>query len=145
MGLFSSGGADGCNAILGFGLSQFNDICGAVYSVKASLNDENLKTASAAFERICTLGFPENPGPFKRLGAFAILSQIWPFFTVTHVIEGRTESPEELEIIWQPRIIVWILPIFAAALEISGQEPSISQLVLPTPHFQVEFIAYLGI
>jgi hypothetical protein len=48
-------------------------------------------------------------------------------------------------LIWGARLVVWALPAIAAVLEtgIEDDGPGVGDVLLPTPHFQVEFIAYL--
>lgn len=145
MGLFTSGSDDFAKgrALLDTAIRRFNDISGAAYSVLASVNEENLRECCRAFDRIAQLGFPPEPGPFKRLGAFAILSQAYQPFGISASVPERP-LPPHADLIWPARLVVWTLPVFAASLELNDDAgPSIGDVLLPTPHFQVEFIAYL--
>ena len=142
MGLFSSNAADIENGrkMLQYAISSFNATPGTAYGVTAALNTGNLEKCCELFLAISSIGFPADPGPFKRLGAFATLTQAYPVFEISH---NLYQEVPDLAAIWQPRIAVWTLPIFAAVLEVDGEPRCIDDLVLPTPHFQVEFIAYL--
>lgn len=139
MGLFSSKQTDSGLETFRFALKRFNDIPGSVFAVSATMDEGNLRHCVDAFDRISKLGFPNDPGPFKRLGAFALLSQIWPPFSVRGTIP--TSAPTLIE--WGPRLSVWALPVFASKMEIEGVGNLIGDLTFPTPHFQVEFIGYL--
>lgn len=145
MGLFTSGLDDFAkgSALLATGLKRFNDITGQAYAIEVEIHEENLRSCCAAFDRIAKIGFPEQPGPFKRLGAFAVLAQAYAPFLVKSNQLARV-LPENADIVWGARLVVWTLPVFAASLELNNDNgPSIGDVLLPTPHFQVEFIAYL--
>lgn len=146
MGLFSSGADDAATGlrILNVGLRRFNGSVGIAYGVEVLIDEKLLAECSAVFERITAIGFPPDPGPFKRLGAFATLAQVFRPFVIKPSIEASI-LPPETEIVWGARLVVWLLPVFAGALEINHDDngPGIGDILLPTPHFQVEFIAYL--
>lgn len=139
MGLFTQDSSDfnEGHRLLDLALRRFNDIPGLAYSIKASILPNNLQKCCEAFKRVSVLGFPNDPGPFKRLGAFSVLSQVWPPFQVDPA------DTTDTNLIWGPRLVVWFLPVMAAALEFDDDGPCIRDMLLPTPHFQVEFIAFL--
>jgi len=143
MSLFSQDGNNLSSGkeIITCAATEFNNRPGYAYSVEACLNEDNLEKCCTAFEAFRKLGFPSDPGPFKRLGSFAVISQIWsPFeFTPTH----KSAACDQLHLVWGPRLTVWALPFLSRAIEINGDGPCIEEFSLPTPHFQVEFITYL--
>ena len=141
MGLFSSDHGDVVGRkMLDVAIRRFNGVPGLAFSVDASLHEQNLRQCCDTFRRVSHLGFPDDPGPFKRLGAFACFAQAMPLFNVKNAL--GPDIPDILAI-WLPRLVVWTLPVFAAALEVDGEARCIDDFVLPTPHFQVEFIGYL--
>jgi hypothetical protein len=144
MGLFTSDADDSKRGeeIIRVALKRFNSVSGAAYSVSAEVDSDNLEKCCAAFKRIKKLGFPDAPGPFKRLGAFAALAQAWSPFLVTPI--HHTAEDPNFELIWGARLVVETLPGFAAVIELGGKTGHfIRNSLLPTPHFQVEFIAFL--
>ena len=143
MGLFTQNGQDAQvgRDLLSYGLRRFNDICGNVYSVQAQLDESNLAKCCETFTGFSAQGFPSDPGPFKRLGGFCVLSQQWNPFNISATLPSV--ACDDFDLIWGPRLAVWMLPIMSAALVMDDSTPCIEELVLPTPHFQVEFIAYL--
>lgn len=142
MGLFSedSHDLDIGEHLLSLIAKRFNSLSGYAYSVSITANRRSLENCCFAFRRITELGFPQDSGPFKRLGAFAILCQ--EFFPFDVTIESRPDE-FDAEVIWAPRVAVWSLPIFAESLSINADRSFLHSFTLPTPHFQVEFISYL--
>src|SRR5262249_8485121 len=101
MGLFSTESADvsADASLLRPALKLFNETCGTAYSINVELNAENLKVCGDKFQEIIPQGFPSEPGPFKRLGAFCILSQIWCPFNFTKNSGTPNMTTEEL-LLW---------------------------------------------
>lgn len=83
----------------------------------------------------------EGPGPFKRLGSFAILNQYTPCF---ELFDAASKNPlsEGPRVIWSARVLLWLLPHYAAALRMDG-EPLRLSVGLPTAHFQADYLGYL--
>lgn len=81
------------------------------------------------------------PGPFKRLGAFAVLNQYRPSFRLFDHASGRPLDAKELAL-WVPRVTLWLQPFYGSALTM-GQGRFRLPLGCPTPHFQVDLIGYL--
>ncbi len=82
-----------------------------------------------------------NPGPFKRLGAFAVLNQYAPCFQLWEARSGRPLDADALAL-WVPRVTLWLQPFYGSSLTVGGRRLSVD-LGCPTPHFQVDLIGYL--
>jgi len=117
-------------------LQQFNDIAGAAYGVSCVLEEGAVESLSLLYSNIP--GLPESPGPFKQLAAFSVLSQEVKLFRFEPSVEDA-----QLDIRWNARISLWCLSSIALTLRLNGDYHPIIVPVLPTPHFQAEFVNHL--
>lgn len=144
MGLFSKSSQSSIKnglAAIEPALDRFDLFVGRKYGVKVSVDQRALKKCCETFLKFSEMGFPEVPGPFKRLAGFAVLSLNFNAFRFKDAL--RIEPKQPLEIIWGPRVVVWILPALAESMSINGDKSLLRAFDMPTRHFQVEFIGML--
>ncbi len=110
---------------------------GSLWDVPSEFNAENYANCCLLADKVWS-SLPGLPGPFKRLGAFAVLAQDFPPFSLA----DGTEEPDP-QALWRPRLAVWALPYFALAISINQEPAGRVRFHLPTPHFQLEFLALL--
>ena len=146
MGLFTNDPATNFVAgrkVVDLAIRRFNDIPGTAYNVRAELDEERLLTACETFEKFAKIGFPENPGPFKRIAGSAVLLQHEKYIRFYHDTLSNTDlGDDEFHHLWNPRFAIWMSSIFAGVIRLDSGS-NIGQFKLPTPHFQVEFISFL--
>lgn len=129
--------------LLAKSVQSFNDAPGSAYSIIASLNTEALEVACGVFDRLAE-NLPESPGPFKRLAGLTILAQCHDLFLFEREVRsGLPALTAEDHIVWAPRIAIWAIGDFAEAIAVNGNPEFLRAFEMPTPHFQVEFIALL--
>lgn len=119
--------------------SHFNDVVGNAYGIHVSLCDNSIESLSERYREVAKLGIPDRPGPFKQLAAFAVLSQEFDLFAY----EAGPQQEPDLQIAWTPRLALWSLTGLSKALSLNGTSHPLLNPVLPTAHFQAEFINHL--
>jgi len=139
MGLFAPRASSSVAAgkkVLGRALFDFNQVIGRCYFTRIELKKAGLVECCRAFDRIAKLGFPDQPGPFKRMAGFAVLSQQFDLWDI------QCTDPSD-KILWRPRIALYSLPAIAEAIVINEHSRLLKAFDMPTRHFQVEFIGLL--
>lgn len=146
MGLFSS--TDTTNdeklgkSFASYVAGYFNDYCTPGTNVLIEPNLDGLRLASKTFDEVVALGFPD-PGPFKRMAGFAVISQVYDLFEVIKDGPEYDDDTLPVELRWLPRITIFALPYFSFLCEVGSSKDLLEAKLLPTPHSQVEFINYL--
>jgi hypothetical protein len=127
----------GCR-ILELAARRFNDIPGSAYSVEIVSDRNAILRACETFRSIVSLGFPKNPGPFKRLAGVAVRCQHLRIASVAKNFADNADATEVLWNAWSPRFALWAVEFMAPLLKLDNgtQVPAFH---LPTPHCQVEF------
>ena len=128
--------------LLAYGLAKWNAQPGAIWNIlgewDAGVWREQGSREVRIFDGDRSL---KQPGPFKRLGAFAVLNQYWPSFRLRDSRNGQLLSPEAMAL-WAPRLTVWLLPFYGRGLAMNGNSLSL-KVECPTPHFQADLIGHL--
>jgi len=132
----------GTEQLLMHGLEKWNHQPGGLWNIHCEWDAEawqDLKVREAQIfdGRRCLA----NPGPFKRLGAFAVLNQYAPSF---RLLDARSRQPLDADALalWVPRVTLWLQPFYGSSLAVAGRRLSVD-VGCPTPHFQVDLIGYL--
>ncbi len=115
---------------------HFRESSGNAYGIICDVAKGSCEQLSSLYSRIG--GLPDSPGPFKQLAAFAVLTQEVRLFNF-----ATRDSTEDLDVVWNPRLTLWCLSAVATTLRLNGNHHAIVVPVLPTPHFQAEFINHL--
>jgi len=132
----------GTEQLLAYGVDKWNHQPGELWGIKCEWDADawrELKAReSGIFDGIRTLA---QPGPFKRLGAFAVLNQYRPSFQLRDRANNRPLDGKALAL-WVPRVTLWLQPFYGSGLTMNQRRLNL-QLGCPTLHFQVDLIGYL--
>jgi len=132
----------GTERLLAHGLAKWNHQPGELWGIGSEWDAgawTSLKTRETGiFDGKRSLA---HPGPFKRLGAFAVLNQYQPSFRLWDRANGRPLDAQALAL-WVPRVTLWLLPFYGSGLTLN-QRPLNLRFGCPTLHFQVDLIGYL--
>ena len=128
--------------MLAHGLDKWNAQPGELWNIRAEWDADawtrHLQMEGQIFNGTRLLN---QPGPFKRIGAFAALNQYWPGFRLQHAGNGAPLSPEAMAL-WVPRVTLWLIPFYARSLIMAGAKFQL-QVACPTAHFQADLLCYL--
>lgn len=128
--------------LLAHGLAKWNAQPGAIWNIRGEWNAAAWQELGSREGRIFDGHHALNhPGPFKRLGAFAVLNQYGPCFCLRDSRSGQLLSPEAMAL-WAPRLTLWLLPFYGSGLAMNGSSLSL-KVECPTPHFQADLIGHL--
>lgn len=124
----------------------WNDYGGAQNGFDIEFGEEQVKVCCNLGSKILKGYFYNPPGPFKRLGGFLVLSQLFPFFGYKKKKFKRVES-----IRWLSRINSLLISTTLASLKMDqaapGEKPKYKKLDawrgFPSNHFKVEFLCWL--
>ena len=124
------------------GLDKWNAQPGALWNIRAEWDADawarHLHIEGQIFNGARLLN---QPGPFKRIGAFAAFNQYWPCFRLRDALSGEVLTPESMAL-WVPRVTLWLLPFYARSLIVAGIRFQL-QVACPTAHFQTDLLCYL--
>jgi hypothetical protein len=124
-------------------LVEWNDGPGRIWGLKAVWNDDAWNNFQGLEKELFDGAFiSDQPGPFKRLGAFCVLVQYFPFFDLQKHDGSPLDDPARSEVLWLPRIAVWSLSHEASVLRLNDS-PLPFTPGFPSAHMLVDFIGYL--
>ncbi|MBX3748638.1 MAG: hypothetical protein KF897_00960 [Opitutaceae bacterium] len=132
----------GTEQLLAYGLDKWNHQPGGLWGIRcawdaAAWAELKAREAQIFDGRRCLA----QPGPFKRLGAFAVLNQYGPCFRLFECASGRPLDAQALAL-WVPRVTLWLQSFYGSGLTMNQGQFRLP-LGCPTLHFQVDLIGYL--
>jgi hypothetical protein len=148
MGLLASSDGD---VDLRSALVVIDVVCSIWNEKGAPIYGIELRAQEAAVIGCCKKGeslfksgvFPSQPGPFKRAAAFLILGRLYPFFVMSGANAPNNDRESQA---WLARFMALTIPAVLSQTRVqvdSGWVVLKDWRGFPSPHYQLEFLAWL--